>query len=217
MNDTIILTYIYSETPQTIHMLKSCERLNLPVHNANPVKRLFTGNGDAINILYKALLELKDKYKYVIYSDGGDTFFVRSFKPPDNIVIYSGEKACWPIEAYAAEYPPALTPWHFLNAGNWCGEIALVIEFFERYGLSGLRGDINGQQQITEAFLKALKDGFPITIDEACQYFQSVAFEHKGDFRMEGKQLHNLVTDTYPAVLHGNGRTDMQWIYDVYK
>lgn len=53
------------------------------------------------------------------------------------------------------------------------------MEWYERYGLKDLSGDINGQLEQAEAFMKADKDGFPI-----------------------------------PCILHGNGRTNMNPIYE---
>jgi hypothetical protein len=226
MSDTIILTSIYGEFWGTKQFRRSCALLNLPIHNAFKGKR-FTGNGDAIRMLYEAFIELKDKYKYLIYSDGADTFFVEGFEPPPGIVIYSAEKAVWPplpslndaykeyYETYKDDLHYQYTPWLYLNAGNFCGEIKLLIEFYEKYGLNKLRGDVNGQKEISEAYLKAYKEGFPITLDVGCTLFQSIAFEHVNDFSLhpDGKRIINNITGTVPKVYHGNGRTSMEPIY----
>jgi hypothetical protein len=67
--------------------------------------------------------------------------------------------------------------------------------------------------------MQADKDGFPIVFDLGCEYFQTTAFENKGDFDLapDGKLLVNNLTGTIPCVLHGNGRTEMKPIYDRWK
>jgi hypothetical protein len=215
MNDTIIITSIYSNTVQTGKMMKSCKDAGVPVHNAFRGRR-FTGNGDVIRYVYEALLYFKNKYKYAIYSDGGDTYITRKFTPPDNIVVYSAEKACYPHPSMAEKYPVPRTVWRFLNGGNYCGPIPLLIEFFEKYGLSKFKGDINGQHEQMIAYLKALEDGFPIILDEECVYFQTIAFAEPTDFSITEQGIRNNITNTHPYIFHGNGRTPMDWIYDYY-
>jgi hypothetical protein len=107
------------------------------------------------------------------------------------------------------------------------GPLALVIEFFERYGLHKLHDNANGQAEVMDAYLKAQEDGFPIKLDFGCKLFQSIAFDH--DPKLNGHPLHlngyegtdfeikdglvvNKLTKSTPAVLHGNGQTPMGWI-----
>lgn len=230
MSKTIILTSIYHEFWGTQQFRKSVEKTGLEIYNVFPTNTPFKGNGFIYQYFYKALLHLKDKYETVIYSDGADTFFQKSFVPPNDEIIYSVEKSIWPPVQH---FPQLVTlydeyyntrgrevlknhPWKYLNGGNWCGPIDLLIQWYEKYGLKDLTGDINGQLEQAEAFLKADKDGFPITFDHGCEYFQTIAFENVGDFSLapDGKLLVNNITGTIPCVLHGNGRTKMDAIYE---
>jgi hypothetical protein len=230
MKDTIVLTAIYHEFWGTHHFRKSCERVGLEVYNVFPPNTPHKGNGFIYQYFYKAFLDLKDKYKTVIYSDGADTIFQKAFLPPTDEIIYSVEKAIWPPaerfpilrtlydEYYSTKGRDFLKnhPWKYLNGGNWCGPIDLLIDWYEKYELKNLSGDINGQLEQAIAFMKADKDGFPIMFDHTCEYFQTTAFENTGDFSLsaDGKSLINNLTGTIPCVLHGNGRTNMQPIYD---
>lgn len=213
-NPTVILTSIYSEFYGTENFRKSVERIGMPLYNAFTGGH-FTGNGDVMKMKHTALLELRKKFRYAIYSDGADTVFFRSFTPPSDRIIYSAEKACYPIESLADQYPDKQPPWCYLNAGNWCAPIDLMIEFMEKYGLTKYSGDVNGQKEVTEAYLQAKKDGFPIFLDQKCEYFQTIAFEHEGDFSYDGFQIVNNIYHTRPRVAHGNGRTDMKHIYEL--
>lgn len=243
MSDTIVITSIYRPFWGTEEFRKSVDKVGLPLHNAFKGTH-FTGNGDIIRWIYEALLELKDKYKYAIYSDGADSYFVRSFIPPSGVIVYSTEKAIWPPtqdmkdkwndfwnkNTYRGDFLVD-TPWKYLNGGGYCGEINLLIEFFEKYGLSNLTGDVNGQREQAEAFLKAREDNFPITLDTNCWYFQTTGFAEEQDLMTlvwngmkefnepEGLNvtITNRITGGSPALLHGNGRTDLSWLYNLYK
>lgn len=221
MKNTIILTSIYSSFWGTEEFMKSTKRLGLPVHNAWK-GAAFTGHAATLKYDYEALLEFKDLYDYAIYADGADSLFLKAFTPED-CIIYSTEKAVWPPtpgmnqewnEYYKDRLP--YSPWKFLNGGGWCGPIPLLIEFFERYGLNKYRGDINGQGEQAQAFLKAKSEKFPIYLDGKCDYFQTTGFEDPGDFHYDENGFKNLITGTEPCILHGNGRTPMEKFYKLY-
>jgi hypothetical protein len=227
MKKTIVLTAIYKEFWGTEEFRKSAARVGLEVYNVFPPNTPHKGNGFIYQYFYKAFQDLKDKYETVIYSDGADTFFQKSFMPHDDKIIYSVEKAIWPpipilkktYDDFYKDTKYENFPWKYLNGGNWCGPINLLIEFYEKYKLKDLTGDINGQLEQAEAFFKAKKDGFPIEFDYACEYFQTTGFEHEGDFSLaeDGKMLRNNLTGTVPRILHGNGRTPMEAIYNRWK
>lgn len=234
MNDTIVITSIYKPFWGTEEFMKSCARVGLPVHNAYKAKH-FTGNGDAIRMIYEALVELKGKYKYAIYADGADSIFLKSFTPPEGRILYSTEKAIWPPTEdmkdkwedyyFILDQESIITsgkelivsPWKYLNGGGYCGEINILIEFFQKYGLDKLKGDVNGQDHQALAFLKAHAEGFPIYLDTQCNFFQTTGFEDPGDFEYgpnhDGMFFRNQKTGSFPSVLHGNGRTEMQQFY----
>lgn len=241
-DNTIVVTSIYQPFWGTEEFTKSCDRVGFPVHNAFKGDR-FTGNGDVIRNVYEALVELKSKYRFAIYSDGADSIFLNKFEVPAGSIIYSTEKAIWPPTPTMHEgwkkYYDGITyqgsldigyknpftlfysksPWKYLNGGGYCGEISLLVEFFERYGLSTLKGDVNGQDYQALAFLKAREEGFPIYLDTDCRIFQTTGFEDPGDFEY-GTQyptgwFKNNITGHCPSILHGNGRTDMKHLYEL--
>ena len=103
-----------------------------------------------------------------------------------------------------------------------------MMEFVKRYGLDGIPDDCTAQLEVTDVFLKAKQDGFPIELDYECALFQSIAFDSQPDgspathedgvyngtdFEI-GTFIGNRITGTTPAILHGNGLTPMEWVYD---
>lgn len=245
-NKTVVITSIYSEFYGTREFRKSVERTGLPLYNAFP-GGIFKGNGDVIANIYKALLTVqREGFESAIYSDGADSYFIGVPEVPKNYILYSTEKAVWPNapdleklwELYHLWYNikgSEDSPWKYLNGGGYCGRIPLLIEYFEKYGLTELKGDINGQREQSEAYINSVKDNFPISLDVNCNIFQTTGFEHPRDFsiitdRVEDgwpekwpklknskAYIHNNLTNTNPSIFHGNGRSDMSWLYNLYK
>ena len=225
MKKTAVLTSIYHEFWGTEEFRKSCARFNLPVRNAWPQSALFTGHGTTFKYLYSALLDLAIDHEYVIYADGADSLFVKDVDVPEDHLLYSTEKAIWPPtpemqNMWNEHYDrvmmipfPSFWAWKYLNGGGWCGPIKLALQFFREYGLIDYTGDINGQREQAIGFVKAHHKGFPIRLDTHCKIFQTTGFEHPGDFDIDENGFKNLITGTYPSILHGNGRTDMSRWY----
>ena len=75
----------------------------------------------------------------------------------------------------------------------------------------------HAQRIQAEGFMDAQESGFSVFVDVYCHDFQSIAFQSEGDFSKHGGLLVNDRTKTKPALIHGNGRTPMGWIYDLVK
>ena len=212
----VIITAIYSENDQTRQMQRSFERHGYEVA---VLREPFIGNGDAMKRLYHCYKRAITGHSHAVYSDGGDTFCQRTFDPPQ-VLTWSAEKACYPHPHMAEKYkygPKFKSPWRYLNNGGYGGPLDALIEFFERYGLHRLPSDCNGQAEAMEAYLKAREDGFKIVLDTKCETFQCIAHTDPNDFSFKGKLLVNNITKTTPAILHGNGRTDMTHIYNQWE
>lgn len=228
MSKVAMLTYLFRETDGTKKMRESVERQGYALINCCPEGR--TDKHNMLPEMYKKLFDIKEEYDLVIYTDAGDTYWQLPHIPQDDLIIYSAEKACYPIPELAVDYPLVNTPWKYLNSGNFCGPTKLIIEFFEKYGLNVKLNEPNNDQALSSiAFLKAIGNGFPITLDYQCHIFQSIAFGEPGELIVDSwernvngiKQvtsfIHNTITKEYPCVLHGNGLTPMDWIYKLHE
>lgn len=217
----IIITNIYSPNERTKQTVDSFERFDYEVAiNNNP----FTGNGQVLRDLYACYKRAITGHELFTYTDGADTFCQRKFDVPTDHILFSTEKACYPIVEMAKQYRPTKSKWKYLNGGGYGGPLKLIIEFFDRYGLTAYPGDVNGQHELMVAFLQAEKDGFPVKLDTKCEVYQTMAFADPSEFEVvttfvglekfiEGERqpllLKNKATKTIPAILHFNGLTDM--------
>ena len=227
----IVCTYIYAETNGTREMRKSVERCGheLAVVTAGPAP-------DAVN---QQLLGLYRRaasgHKKFVYADAADSFFQRPLNDdqiPSDCIMYSTEKACYPYPDWNVKHPASDSRWKFLNGGGVCGPLDLMIEYYERYRLCS-PGSMNGQAYLQQQMFQAISDGFPIKLDTSCSVFQTLAFADESEFEwrhtmqqtyfdketntrqaVSVELLHNTITGTVPAVLHGNGLTEMKHIYE---
>lgn len=205
----IVATYIYAETFGTGKMRESVNRFGheLAVVNAGP-------SPDHINAM---LLDLYRRastgHENFLYLDAADSFVQREITGiPTDHILYSTEKACYPYVDWASKHPETTSPWRYLNGGGVCGPIKLMIEYYEKYRLGSV-GSENGQAYLQKCLFQAIADGFPVKLDTECRIFQTLAFADDSEFEWKGNQLCNTVTGTVPAVLHGNGLTEMRHIY----
>lgn len=173
------------------------------------------GNGNVLRELLACFKRASTGHTHFAYSDGADTFCQKEVHVPTDYLLYSAEKNCYPRKELAPEFAQeGAGPFLYLNGGGYGGPLKLAIEFFEKYGLDKAPGDCNGQHEQMVAYLKAKKDGFPIMLDTACEVFQTTAFTNENELAIKDGLVHNLVTGTVPAILHGNGISPMKWIYE---
>ncbi len=238
----IVCTNIYAPNEQTKQMVESFQRFGYEVAATNaefPYGRVYNN----LVQLYKRANTGHDTF---VYSDGGDTYCQKPFTVPNDRLIWSTEKQCFPHPEMAKLYPKTRikSDWKYLNNGNYCGNLQLLLEFLKKYVGLKLPMNANCQLETMQGFLRAKKDGFPIELDYKCKMFQSIAFDptkpedgepidkssysihmdEKGnpkytgtDFEIRKGLVYNKMTKTTPAILHGNGRTPMQWVYDLNK
>jgi hypothetical protein len=235
----IVCTNIYAPNEATRQMVYSFERFGYEVAATNaefPYGRVF-------NNLVQLYRRAATGHETFVYSDGGDTFCQKPFTVPNDRLIWSTEKQCFPHPEMAKDYPKTRikSDWKYLNNGGYGGSLKLMLEFINKY-IGKLPMNANCQLETMQAFIKAKKDGFPIELDYKCKLFQSIAFDptkpdkgeeidrasfsihldNKGnpkytgtDFRIKDGLVINKMTKTTPAILHGNGGTPMQWVYQL--
>ena len=147
----------------------------------------------------------------VVFVDAYDVAFIRGadaimegFLSYGRPILFSAEKNLFPTEVACRMYPPAPTPWKYLNSGGFCGRA------------SDLRAMLSQPHFSDESLAKFRCDGHAyhyyhldhpgaIQLDHHCRVFQS--FYKGAPLANNNGVMTNTVTGTRPSILHGNGGT----------
>lgn len=143
---------------------------------------------------------------HVMFLDNSDTLvlacaeeIVQKFEAIQVPVLICGEKNCYPIAEMVKEYPPALTPWRFVNSGGWIARREHAAPAME---CAASRATFCDQLCWTKTYLEGHT---AVIIDQNCQIFQSMFLQKRGELEFKNGRLLNTVTNGRPCVAHWNG------------
>lgn len=128
-------------------------------------------------------------------------------------IVFNAEKACWPYSDWAKEYPEVYGHWKYLNGGAAFVEVKKFIQLFEE---NPIQHHDNDQVNLARIYLDK-RERYNMKLDTHCNVFQSIAFEHEDDFSYKEAigYLVNKKTGTLPCIIHGNGKTNMDRVYQL--
>lgn len=186
--------------------------------------------GTQMPLVYEYLKWLHDNtdYTHVIYCDAWDTMALGNMQEFKNKLVYwkifgydpefigSAEKACFPNPNLSVKYPPCDTDWKYVNGGGWFASIKFFLQMYDQESAVG----VNDQLWLAQRFLDANDAGCAVWLDHDCELFQTIGFEAEDDFGYaQGNpgRLVNFKTNQLPIFIHGNGRTDMSKIWNLFK
>lgn len=136
--------------------------------------------------------------------------------PDHDCILFNAEKACWPYTEWEKEYPKVYGPWKYLNGGACFVQVEKFIKLFEE---NPIKHTDNDQVNLARVYLDK-RDSYNMKLDTDCDLFQSIAFEHDNDFFIwngKNRAFQNNITGSDPIIIHGNGKTNMQKIYQLLK
>ena len=170
-----------------------------------------------INKLHSKILLFTDSYDVLINSTDNNIlnqFYDAMTKyNKHNCVLFSAEKACWPDISLACKYPNNNSPYLYLNSGGFIGTAHNIYSLIRDATISNTDDD---QLFFTNIYLN---DKFKerITLDYNCYVFQTLN-DSIPDISFHGQHIiRNIIFDTYPLVIHGNGPLEYkQFIYNLF-
>lgn len=197
------LTFSTRQDEGLDELIRSWKRHNLDFH---VIEGEWKGFGTKIIETYNYVKYL-DNYTHFIFVDAYDVIFLGDPEPlikyQDHVII-SCEKACWPDATLESKYTDGGI-WKYPNSGSYFAPIDLFIKIFDENPIEFKDDDQLWFHKVI------LRNDYKILRDTNCTIFQSIAFEEEGDFEYEGS-FKNKKKDSYPVVIHGNGKTDMSKI-----
>lgn len=176
--------------------------------------------GTQLNVIKSWANSYAGDATHMLYTDAFDTLALAG---PDEVeqkllkirfesecrMLISAEKNCYPHPERAIDYPNPGTPWKYVNGGGWIAEI----EYFKYLcSKENLNPSSHDQVWLMEAYLNNRDE---IKLDSNCEIFQTIAFSYKEEWSQQGNRLVNVALNTIPVFFHGNGHTDMDWVYKI--
>ena len=152
-----------------------------------------------------------------IFVDAYDTFFLDT---PANTkrkiywnCLFNSEVNCWPdveqLSKYEEreQYTKPNTKFRFLNSGAYYMQAETFIKLIERQSIH----DSEDDQRIAT---KWLLENPSIGIDHDCRVFQTLCGIIPSDYKIENNEF--ITENNFkPTIIHGNGKADMNFIYEL--
>lgn len=158
----------------------------------------------------------------IVFADGYDCVWAdgleglkRRFRALGHPLVMSAERNCYPFADRAGDYPPCETPYRYLNCGCWMGRAGHMRHLLAEMRIEQMPDDFDDQALFTIFYLSNFD---AIRLDTRQEMFQSL-YQAEGDIVLEttteGERIaRNQLTNTYPAIVHGNGHADMREVTD---
>ncbi|XP_058499105.1 procollagen-lysine,2-oxoglutarate 5-dioxygenase 1 [Solea solea] len=179
------------------------------------------GGGQKVRLLKAALGEMKDEDKVILFIDSYDVVFasgpkelLKKFQQAKHKVVFSSESLIWPDRHLEDKHPHVREGNRFLGSGGFIGYLPNIKEL-----VSDWAGEDSDSDQLffTKIYIDpAKKKSINITLDSKCRLFQNLhgALDEVVLKFEDGRvRARNVLYDTLPVIVHGNGPTKLQINY----
>lgn len=175
----------------------------------------YPGGGWKVNLLKEAMVTLKDKKDtMVMFTDSYDVVIsvgkealLAQYDKMEAGILFGAENFCWPDQSLRESYPEVRDGMRFLNSGGFIGPAALLAEMLEAGGL--IENTDDDQLFYTKIYLNpAHRKTYRMKLDSRAELFQNLNGEAENiELKFEGEVPYvlNLVYNSRPLVIHGNG------------
>ncbi|KAF3859962.1 hypothetical protein F7725_000217 [Dissostichus mawsoni] len=180
-----------------------------------------TGGGQKVRLLKEALQEMKNEDTIILFTDSYDVIFssgprelLKKFQQAKHKVVFSSESLIWPDRHLEDKHPHVTEGNRFLGSGGFIGYLPSIREM-----VADWKGEDSDSDQLffTNIYIDPVKrKSINITVDNKCRMFQNLhgALDEVVLKFEDGRvRARNVLYDTLPVVVHGNGPTKLQINY----
>ncbi|KTG01206.1 hypothetical protein cypCar_00028041 [Cyprinus carpio] len=195
------------------------------------------GGGQKVRLLKSALEDIQEENKVILFVDSYDVIFssgpkelLKKFQQAKHRVVFSAETLIWPDRHLEDKHPHVREGKRFLGAGGMYSSLVLLLllksfRCFIGYApnLKKMVSDWSGadsdsdQLYFTKIYINPEKrKSINITLDSKCRLFQNLhgALDEVVLKFEDGRvRARNVLYDTLPVIIHGNGPTKLQINY----
>ncbi|XP_076598177.1 procollagen-lysine,2-oxoglutarate 5-dioxygenase 1 isoform X2 [Chaetodon auriga] len=179
------------------------------------------GGGQKVRLLKAALEKMKNQDQIILFIDSYDVVFtsgpkelLKKFQQAKHKVVFSSESLIWPDRHLEDKHPHVREGNRFLGSGGFIGYLPNIKEM-----VADWTGEDNDSDQLffTKIYTDpAQRKAINITLDGKCRLFQNLhgaLDEVVLKFENGRVRARNLLYDTLPVIIHGNGPTKLQINY----
>ncbi|KAM4563127.1 procollagen-lysine,2-oxoglutarate 5-dioxygenase 1 [Odontesthes bonariensis] len=179
------------------------------------------GGGQKVRLLKEALQTMNSEDQIILFIDSYDVVFasspkelLRKFQQAKHKVVFSSETLIWPDRHLEDKHPHVREGNRFLGSGGFIGHLPNIKEMVANW--TGEDSD-SDQLFFTKIYIDpAKKKSLNITLDNKCRLFQNLhgaLDEVVLKFEDSRVRARNVLYDTLPVIIHGNGPTKLQINY----
>ncbi|XP_070825504.1 procollagen-lysine,2-oxoglutarate 5-dioxygenase 1 isoform X1 [Chaetodon trifascialis] len=179
------------------------------------------GGGQKVRLLKAALEKMKNQDQIILFIDSYDVVItsgpkelLKKFQQAKHKVVFSSESLIWPDRHLEDKHPHVREGNRFLGSGGFIGYLPNIKEM-----VADWTGEDNDSDQLffTKIYTDpAQRKAINITLDGKCRLFQNLhgaLDEVVLKFENGRVRARNLLYDTLPVIIHGNGPTKLQINY----
>ncbi|KAM4652728.1 procollagen-lysine,2-oxoglutarate 5-dioxygenase 1 [Discoglossus pictus] len=220
-DNVLVLTFATEETDGLRRFQRSAQCFNYKVKVLG-LGEEWRGHGQKVRLLKSALEQYAESGNLtVLFTESYDVVFasgpaelLKKFKQTKSKVVFSAEAAVYPDLRLETKYPQVLDGKRFLGSGAFIGSAVNLHKMVADWDGADEDSD---QLFYTNIFLDPVKrEKINIMLDHRCRIFQNL-LGSVGDvvlkFENGRVRARNLVYDTLPVLLRGNGPTKLQMNY----
>ncbi|XP_035014383.1 procollagen-lysine,2-oxoglutarate 5-dioxygenase 1 isoform X3 [Hippoglossus stenolepis] len=224
----LVVTVATKETDGFRRFLRSAKHFNYTVQVLGRGQKWKGGNytsapggGQKVRLFKAAVEEMKNEDRIILFIDSHDVVFasgpkelLKKFQQARHKVVFSSESLIWPDRHLEDKHPHVREGNRFLGSGGFIGYLPNIREL-----LSDWTGEDDESDQLffTKIYIDpAKKNSINITLDNKCRLFQNLhgALDEVVLKFEDGRvRARNVLYDTLPVIIHGNGQTKLQINY----
>uniref|UniRef100_A0A8C6UVK9 Procollagen-lysine,2-oxoglutarate 5-dioxygenase 1 n=1 Tax=Neogobius melanostomus TaxID=47308 RepID=A0A8C6UVK9_9GOBI len=179
------------------------------------------GGGQKVRLLKQFLGEMSGDERVILFTDSYDALFasgsgelLKKFSQAGHRLLFSSETLLWPHRLLEDKHPHVSQGNRFLSSGGFIGYLPNVKRLLADW--SGADSD-SDQLYFTKLYINPDKrKSINMTLDSRCRVFQTLhgALDDVVLKFEEGRvRARNVLYDTLPVIVHGNGPTKLQLNY----
>lgn len=198
--------------PNLEKLIQSCHKngINLDIL---ALGHPYFGNGTKFIHLVQYLNALNED-DIVMFVDAFDVLIVsskkkilRKFLRENTPFLMSAEMNCAPHPHLASSYPPAPTPFKYINTGSFIGYVRNLKAWLQ--DLQPISARECDQGQTTIHYLKHPNNRQHFKLDYHCRLFLPLYLLHDHEVKIDKTHriVECMITHSYPCLIHANGQS----------